>query len=138
MAKKNFVGTKGARLLRKVAKHILAEPKRYNQNDIISRGTPGQPYSDWNYPACGTVACIGGWINIFTMKKEPSPSDLHERHLARVLGIPISHIYALVAGTGALDGWPVEFEDAYDNAKTPRGRAIVAAKRIEHFIKTGE
>jgi hypothetical protein len=141
MAKRNFVGAKGARLLRKVARHILAEPMRYNQNDIISRGKPGQPYrarEHWMYPACGTVACIGGWLDIFTMKKLPKIPNLNNRRIAKVLGIPPHHVRALVAGIGAIDGWPKEFEQAYLDAKTPRGRAIAADLRIKHFIKTGE
>jgi hypothetical protein len=140
MAKKNFVGAKGARLLRRVAKHILAEPRRYNQNDIISRGQPGEPYIDdlHTFPKCGTVACIGGWINILTMKRLPSETDLHKRHLARVLGVPRKNLAHLVAGIDAWDGWPQELNNAYDAASTPRERAKVAAARIEHFIKTGE
>ena len=49
MAKRNFVGAKGALLLRRVAKHILAEPLRYNQEakqggaqGEVSGGTKGE------------------------------------------------------------------------------------------------
>jgi len=33
-------------------------------------------------------------------------------------------------------GWPLQFQEAYENAKTPQGRLYVAIRRVEHFIKT--
>lgn len=48
-------------ILTEVAKHILAEPLRYNQGiwvDVIGdRWSAGK-----NYPACGTIACVAGWV----------------------------------------------------------------------------
>lgn len=49
------------RMLRKVKRHILAEPKRIGMNywcikgdEVVKEGL--------KVPACGTVACIGGWL----------------------------------------------------------------------------
>jgi hypothetical protein len=147
---KNAVGAEGARLLRKVAKHILEEPNRYDQNDVISYGKPGEAYKNWNrpleeskskFPACGTVACIGGWLNILTSKRRPHVlAGLPLRKLTTLLGVTESQIRRLIAYTYAKDDapWPERFRKAYDSAKTPRQRANVAHQRIEHFIKTGE
>lgn len=45
-------------LLSEVRAIILAEPKRYDQCDWIRTG------SGPDYPSCGTVACVGGWIGV--------------------------------------------------------------------------
>ena len=51
------------RMLRKVKRHILAEPKRIGMDfwclkgdDVAINGLKASP--------CGTVACIGGWLEI--------------------------------------------------------------------------
>jgi hypothetical protein len=142
MPKKNAVSPQGARLLRRVAKHILAEPLRYEQNEIMSVGKPGEVFkSNHLYPACGTVACIGGWVELLTTK---NPKRLLRRgyflsykKISRLLGVAYDDVERLVSYTRD-GGWPDQYEDAYRIAKTPRGRARVAANRIEHFIKTGE
>lgn len=120
------------RLLRRIQKHILAEPKRYNQNDIVSTGKPGEAYSfAWRFPACGTIACIGGWAAVL------SSGGRHEdlEYGARALGLTVDQRARLFSATGN-GGWPDKFDIAYTNAKTPQGRARVGARRIEHFIKT--
>lgn len=143
MAKKNFVGPKGARLLRKVAKHILAEPKRFAMSWWYGEGTPGQPLTQGFFterhisklivPECGTVACIAGWAVLLTDGNNgyQSGADIHRRAI-ELLGD---------AAEDALFGtltWPTRFAERYHHAKTRRGKATAAVDRIEHFIKTGE
>jgi hypothetical protein len=145
MAKRNAVSAKGARLLRKVAAHILEEPERYNQNATIERGEPGSLCYPWDrggghYPACGTIACIGGWLTILTSKREVEGMASFRR-LSWALGVPeaqAERLFAYVGDTECDEGWPIKFAQAYNNAKTARQRARVAVRRIEHFIKTGE
>src|SRR5579871_4839038 len=135
MAKKNFVNAKGARLLRKVAKHILAEPRRYDQDVWRLKGRPGERCwaSDGEYPACGTVACIGGWINTLTHARGDAVYNT-DRACSQ---IGVSH-EGMDRLFGTFDDWPKRYARAYENAKTQAGKARVAARRIEHFIKTGE
>ena len=148
MAKRNFVGAKGARLLRRVARHILAEPLRYDQNSIIEVGEPKTIYRDERkFPACGTVACIGGWIEILS-RKHPnraklSLTGLSFKKIAKLLGTGEDNVGALTQYTSRNPSnsdtyWPLEFSEAYGNAKTPLQKARIANQRIEHFIRTGE
>lgn len=150
MAKKNVVPAKGAKLLRMVAKHILAEPRRYDQNQIISFGEAGTYYEDGSvYPACGTIACIGGWLEILTSKKKDKRDCIHTAmnfgRLAKLLGVTLEQLYCLTAYTHTTpyDGaevvyvWPEKFRKAYEKAQTAKTRAKIANERIEYFIKTG-
>ena len=60
------------RLLRKIQKHILAEPKRFDMTDWVMRGKPGSLLEageqEIEVPKCGTVACIGGWACLLSGK----------------------------------------------------------------------
>lgn len=108
------------KLLRKIQKAILAKPERYDQNETCFPNS-----------SCGTKACIGGWVQHFTKS-----ADWGTR-----LGLDEAQLWRLCSGTepkGFVFGhkWPLKFLDAYKNAKTPAGRARVAVRRIDHFIKT--
>lgn len=126
------------KLLRRVERHILKEPKRYEQNAVIDVGTPNTE-SEFNrrYPACGTIACIGGWITVLTTKKplKPGTHYLRFRKMARLLRVTEEQVIRLCEYTWGT-GWPEQFLKAYKKAKTPRQKAKVAVRRIEHFIAT--
>ena len=47
-------------LLNEVKALILGEPKRYQQSMWIRRISKGDRRDE--FPACGTVACVGGWV----------------------------------------------------------------------------
>jgi len=53
-------------LLRKVKRHILAEPKRIAMR-VWRTDKPAyiRPYK-LKVPPCGTVACIGGWVEVLS------------------------------------------------------------------------
>jgi hypothetical protein len=123
---KNAIPAKGVRLLRKVAKHILAEPECYDQNTIVLMGNP-----------CGTVACIGGRLSILTNTPLTEGDNLDFDSLVPKIGVTHRQLWNLCQFTYS-DGWPRSFRNAYNKAKTPETRAKIAAARIEHFIKTGE
>ena len=57
---------KAVTLLRKVKRHILAEPKRIAMRvwRIEKRGIANR--SVLKIPSCGTVACIGGWVEVLS------------------------------------------------------------------------
>jgi hypothetical protein len=128
------------KLLRKVAKYILAEPKRLDMNVTGIATLP----DDEDAPKCGTVGCIAGWASVLALPAMPaSPKfrasvmtwesgriklKLNCEEASRLFTEPDSEAH---------DGWPVRFRTAYAKAKTHRGRARVTARRIEHFIKTG-
>jgi hypothetical protein len=125
------------KLLRKVKKHILEEPKRFIMGDwVVRKEAPGHQVcdDDGNYrpfAKCGTAACIAGWTMLLS-KVDPSTVDSYSAAASELLGIGNTFHNPLFY----TDDWPLEYEAAYKNAKTPAGRARVAARRIEHFIKT--
>jgi len=53
-------------LLSEIRKFILDEPKRYDQHHWLIRRDIEAP-SEFDFPECGTTACIGGWVA--TLKK---------------------------------------------------------------------
>jgi hypothetical protein len=139
MAKKNVVGPKGARLLRRVAKHILADPLRYEQDYMIEHGAPGELLEDGLIvPKCGTIACIGGWLAILNAKNPKRVKTFNVRTLATVLGVTRKQVFRLIAFTWtSTNGWPARFSNRYKEAGTAKQKAKVAVQRIEHFIRTG-
>jgi hypothetical protein len=132
MAKKNFVGAKGARLLRRVAKHILAEPKRLDMAYFIDRVTDPKGVAH-KMPPCGTVGCIAGWAVTLSTTERVAYGRIATR-AAKFIGIG-----DVVAQRLFYPGqWPEEFSRINEyRAQTVR-HARLTAKRIEHFIKTGE
>jgi hypothetical protein len=119
--------------LRMVKEAILANPQYYRQEEWISAIEP-----------CGTTCCIAGWADyLFNGKKAHearAKAELSnymvswEYVAAKALGLDYCQAHTL---TYPGSGWPVPFCTAYTRAKTPKQRAKVAARRIEHFIKTG-
>jgi hypothetical protein len=119
------------KLLRKVAKHILAEPKRLDM-------------TDWGYldstsrlaPACGTVCCIAGWAAVL---HNPDRAKMEFENLIWQADEPGTNGLQLTPEESDrlfhIQGWPSDFRAAYWNQ--PRGsRAEITVARIEHFIKT--
>lgn len=129
------------RLLRKIQKHILEEPRRFFMDWFIAKGTPGKKdltaIGNWTAvcdlssvtPPCGTAACIAGWVNLFR-KHDPTDHDAAARELGLELGQQ-HRVFNVMY-------WPELFRYSYTKAKTPQTRAKIAAERIEHLIKTGE
>ena len=108
-------------LLLKVKEQILKDPERYNQ-DIYGHGS------------CSSAHCIAGWAIVLGKKKWPD-QIAHVWNLAhKVLSLRGRQDSKLFSVGG---DWPKKFASAYLKAKTPKGRARVAARRIDHFIKTG-
>lgn len=56
-------------LLNEVKRLILAEPKRYDQGTFIARRNGhSRLFDPQDFPACGTVGCVAGWVA--TLKTE--------------------------------------------------------------------
>lgn len=134
------------RLLRRVARHILEEPRRFDMGDWAY----DHPKSEGG-PACNTTACIAGWSLL--LKQEPKVraltlgnSDLLEKLIfgsrstsdpmrrgAEALGIP----RRLAAGLFLSHCWEPPFDDAYRSARSYRAEAEVAVRYIDHICKNG-
>ena len=132
------------KLLRKIQKHILEEPRRFFMGDFIEKGRSGSMIPSDNgteqvIPACGTVACIAGWACLFNGLRKPNLMKAKA-----LLGLPDSldrPDWWTNGNGGALfydDKWPTKFRTPYGKAKLPMTRAKIAAARIEHLIATGE
>ena len=119
------------KLLRKIKRHILEEPRRFAMGLWHIERQPGRTIdgcvnyyfspnkfeSEQKVPSCGTVACIGGWAEIFGGRDEAAKL----RRNGKLLSVR---------------QWPKAFLVRYEKARTPRARARIAAERIEHYIKT--
>lgn len=138
------------RSLERAKADILANPKHYSQ------GLPAIP----DFKICGQ-GCIFGFIatqfgpkhkkmlvnseptmatsslvssvtDFLGLNKEPSWHPNINGHNLN----PKPNTSSWSAAQRLWHFWPIKFKTAYSNAKTARGRASVAAKRIDHFIKT--
>jgi hypothetical protein len=136
------------KLLRKVQRHILAEPRRLNMGYLAKHQEgPGAP-------ACQTVGCIAGWASILGSRKVEWPADeegdvLVEgtnelwtlgRHKLRLTEGQTKRLFTEPGqedNAAGLLGWPERLSQAYQKAKSAAARAKVTAKRIDLFIKSG-
>ncbi len=125
------------KLLRKVAKHILEEPKRllmrtwiFEKSDKQTRVRMAQGGSR-PFAKCGTAACISGWACIISGHGEEAKKDSFMDVGMRLLGIGYPQAYRLFGP----ENWPKEFQRGTKDDGTAK-TARIAAKRIEHFIKT--
>lgn len=107
----------------------MEEPGRYNQNATLDHGAPSD-----GYPPCGTIACLGGWVQVLGGKGRPR--GFSAKTIERLLRVPRESVNRLIAYSWDESGWPREFRRAYNNAVSPKLRAKIAAERIEHFIST--
>lgn len=119
------------KLLRKIKKHILEEPRRLvmwavqlNKSDGSPKFIPDGPTIKETVPfaKCGTAACIAGWACIL------SKEEVGLTRAEQLLGIDDDQSRSLFNA----ERWPSA--DAYSRAKTQRQRANLAAKRIDQFI----
>jgi hypothetical protein len=113
------------KLLRRIQKRILKHPDSYDQNVMISRDE------------CGTTACIAGWA-VLLSPLDPGFIGDYASKATLLLGLDDEQAIRLfdVIEDGYCCGWPDKYVRAYLRAKTPRGRARAAMRRIDHFIKT--
>jgi hypothetical protein len=127
------------KLLRKVAKHILANPQRLLMEDWVRHfieGEQDEVYYGFDcdkerpFPSCGTVACIAGWTCEIGAKYPKRIKD-HARVAQRLLGLGKRESLRLFVPSA----WPNQFHAGCEDDGTPE-TAKLAVARIEHFIKT--
>jgi hypothetical protein len=122
------------KILRKVQEEILKEPYKFRMEAYFSK--------DRKSP-CGTAACIAGWIIAVgnqhpnLMKARESGWNYADEATSILKGNDTSAGHNPVA-LFFMGEWPYEFEKDYGMARTRKGKAVVAANRIDHFIETGE
>ena len=131
-------------LLRKVARHITAEPKRLDMGEWATacRGRRA--------PSCGIVGCIGGWACILSAKGKTMRKrfDVAYEKVEEAWGPDFGEMARRALRLDEdqrnrlffVDNWPEEFRVAYDNADWDNkhtAMARITKARIAHFIKTG-
>lgn len=134
---------KAINLLRRVKEQILLEPLQFQMEQIFTRYIFGVDADREKIPNCGTAACIAGWVHTLTHKLTPAEAD-DERGNSSVgepwnvacekLGIHDT-MGEEANSLFLLSSWPAKFRSPYKKAKTPRGQASVAARRIDAFIE---
>lgn len=130
------------RLLRRVAKHIAAEPNRLVMADwIVLKADSGMDkVKDWGefshrFPPCNTTGCIAGWTVLLREKVAKSSFAVSDSQniscrAQALLGLNGDQSMRLFGA------WPYKFQGPYEKAKSAAKRARIAVARIEHFIKT--
>lgn len=138
------------RLLRRIQKHILAEPRRLNMRDWNTTLRDPRNLPD-EMPPCGTVGCIAGWATMLSGKK-PRTRHGFARMGCELLGITgwsgdptdMLRYDSQARKLFVVDYWPLKYQHRYDKADTLsgqarfQGHAKATSDRIEHFIKTSE
>jgi hypothetical protein len=139
------------KLLRKVAKYILEEPRRLAMGSWVRDANPKYKA----HPACGTQACIAGTACILSGKAKLKTHKEGFKYFSLPQSAPhigqkelgLTHkeacrLFLLDSdwGDSGFEGfeghWPHKFIQQYEGAKTNRKKARIAVARIEHFIKT--
>ena len=124
-------------ILKAVIKTILDDPKRYNQEMFLLK-KESSTLSDAKFPACGTIACVAGWVCLVTSRSGEPP------YFAMTDGEPsfamtAARLLKLTPGTcselfdgGALYGLP---GGAGYGETTPRRYARLGVRHILRFAK---
>lgn len=128
------------KLLRKIKKHILEEPRRFlmrtfmvRKSEVVGKTFNGDSYQRIPFAKCGTAACIGGWAVLLSDGMD-APIDCVRERANQLLGLSPNDMHNEVY---EVNYWPEEFSSAYREAKTQRARATVAAKFIDYLTKKG-
>jgi hypothetical protein len=146
---------KARKLLLKVKAHILEEPLRLRMGEFIrTKVVDGSSYDvetlgfgqegnsrDIKYPACNTVGCIAGWIDLLsngmprTAASSARRAERAERFATKALGYNSNQEENPASGLFYQTGWAPKFVHRYDRAKTPKTRAKIVAEVIDNFIE---
>lgn len=133
------------KILELVKVHMRAEPRRLNMKDWILRRyscTPdvtqfvssGALPSGFEFPPCGTVGCIAGWICILSGKDESLLNTISAPYRANeAMFLPTYS--ALTDKLFYLDYWPLNYRLDYEQAETPEERVEATCARIDYFIE---
>jgi hypothetical protein len=131
MVKKSVFSPKCTKFLLDIKSCILQEPTQFDMDTWIDN-TP--------HSSCGSTACIIGWgAYLIQPTRFCKKTDAEQYYLCgEVIKITFPEMYSNIFRLAYLDRWPEKFQLAWKEAKTPKERAKVAAKRIDWFIQKGE
>jgi hypothetical protein len=154
---KNKISVKARKLLLRVKAHILEEPLRLRMGEFIRiQAEDGSAYasetdgfgqegssSEIQYPACGTVGCIAGWMDLLsngmptTARAAISRAAGAEAFAAKVLGCPDNEVEKPNHAGGLFyrHGWRPALIARYDKALTPKTRAKIVGEVIDEYLK---
>lgn len=111
-------------LLSEIRKLILEEPKRYDQTGWLTRGRSATCiYRDFA-PQCGTVGCVGGWVEA-----------LKRREAGVVLGLDWEQQEELFAARAAGDRYAATSDGWAPTKASVRAHAKRGAAHIARFQK---
>lgn len=128
------------KILKYLKDHFREEPRRlYMHTWSVKRGKDyggAMIPDDIDFPPCGTVGCIAGWIcMLYGEKKEPhwliAPQTAGEEMGFAKYPYCLNSLFYL-------EYWPNKFSKQFELAKTPYRRVEVTCNRIDHFIKNLE
>lgn len=132
------------RLLRKIKRTILKRPDQFEMDAWFSEQLV-LGHTEQCKPAggCGYAACIAGWAIVLSDKRSNKinvakhyselvhyNNDIFER-ARKLLGLTCGQANFLFLEWR----WPSDFKYPYRKSMSPLGRARIAAKMIDHFIK---
>jgi len=160
-AAKYKVPAAGRKLLLRVKKHILEEPKRLRMAEwMLSKeycanmepifqtagtawGEPPRRGIQW--PSCGTTGCIAGWMELLANGMPEGDADLMDRmDSAQEFASKVLEFDKQPWGTYTEPGlffvseWPYKFAESYSKAKTQAKRAKIVAAVIDDFLADPE
>lgn len=122
------------KLLRKVQKFLLDEPRRFDMSNWVRDSGLSNILK---HPPCGTACCIAGAAFVLDKKLSLKKStfdgvtvEIDARCSLELTPYESDRLFYRI-------NWPGSFSLKYGQAKTPLARAKVGVARIEHFIKTG-
>lgn len=135
------------KLLRKVQRFLLKEPRRFNMaQGILNYDNPTFDLkTQLEEPPCGTACCIAGAAfaisNKIVFSKTSVPWYQIEDNLKYNYGLDgnragrlffVPGVHPLV--TADIDGWPEHWAKFYREAKTAYERTLIGVAYIEHYI----
>lgn len=114
------------RLLRRIQKQILKEPRQFVMDAFFSR----MRYDNKTIPNCGTAACIAGHAVSISHRLTPEQSIRRFAYPAAAARTALELDREQGNNLFYFEQWPRQFRKrSEDNPKQ-------AVARIEHFIKT--
>ena len=137
------------RLVRKVEKCILEEPKRFDMGEAGNRESADEVKQNRLLPSCGTVACIAGWVSIIKLggiKKAFTKSNDGTYYYTdydfmdfaeKTLGLG-KHGLCSADDLFYEHSWPEPFCGWFADARSKRAEAKIGVERLEHFLHTGQ
>ena len=139
-----FLSSKGRQTLEKAFRAMRKMPMTFNMDTFMSHDVAAHPVRGRPRPYCGTVACLAGHIDLAANGDQAIatrgllifPRDTSRRAL-NALGITLDY-WKVDHQLFHTYGWPDTFRRRYRNARSHRGRVVVAIARVRYWLKTGK